>query len=86
MPMPFPGSAAVGQPSSAGEALSMATAGLSWLARADVASLPTPVQADALRGLERLLSCHAAARARVLAGFSAQRGSKMTGRGRRGRG
>ena len=60
----------VAEPSSAGQALRMALAGLGWLARADAASLPAPVQADALRGLERAASMHVAARARVLAAFS----------------
>jgi hypothetical protein len=59
----------------------MAVAGLGWLATADVASLPSPVQADALRALERVLSLHTAARARVLAGFAAQRGFEDDGQG-----
>jgi hypothetical protein len=76
-------SSGVGEPSSAGEALQMAVAGLGWLARADLASVP--VQAEALRVLERAASMQTAARARVLAAFSARSaGSKMTGRGRRG--
>jgi Domain of unknown function (DUF222)/HNH endonuclease len=59
----------------------MAVAGLGWLAAADAAALPSPVQADALRALERLQSLHAAARARVLAGFAAQRGFEDDGQG-----
>ncbi len=81
MPVPSPGSASFAEPSSAGEALRMAVAGLGWLASADVASLPPPVQADALRVLERVLSLHTAARARVLAGFAAQRGFEDDGQG-----
>ena len=75
----MPGEA--GEPSSAGQALRMAAAGLGWLASADAGSLPVPVQADALRALERLQSVHAAARARVLAGFTAQRGFEDDGAG-----
>ena len=59
----------------------MASAGLSWLAAADAGSLPVPVQADALRMLERLQSLHAAARAKVLATFTAQRGFEDDGQG-----
>ncbi len=68
-------------PSSAGEALRMAAAGLGWLAAADAASLPAPVLAGALRDLERLQSFHTAARARVLAGFAGQRGFEDDGQG-----
>ncbi len=59
----------------------MAAAGLGWLATADAASLPAPVQAGALRDLERLQSFHTAARARVLAGFAGQRGFEDDGQG-----
>ena len=59
----------------------MVLAGLGWLAAADAAGLPGPVQADCLRGLERAASVHAAARARVLAGFSARRGFEGDGQG-----
>jgi Domain of unknown function (DUF222) len=61
--------------------MAMASAGLSWLAAADAGSLPAPVQADALRMLERLQSLHAAARAKVLAKFTAQRGFEDDGQG-----
>ena len=74
-------SSGVSEPSSAGEALQMAVAGLGWLARADLASVPVPVQAEALRVLERAGSMQTAARARVLAGFSAQRGFEDDGQG-----
>ena len=73
--------AGVGEPSSAGEALQMALTGLGWLARADLASVPVPVQAEALRVLERAASMQTAARARVLAAFSAQRGFEDDGQG-----
>ena len=53
MSLSLPEPAGVGEPSSAGEALQMALAGLGWLARADLASVPVPVQAEALRVLER---------------------------------
>ena len=70
-----------GSPSSAGEALQMALTGLGWLARADMASMPVPAQAECLRGLERLQSFHTAARASVLAGFTAQGGYEDDGQG-----
>ena len=59
----------------------MVLAGLGWLARADHASAPAGVQAECLRGLERVLSVHAAARARVLAAFTAQGGYQDDGQG-----
>src|SRR6266487_1413758 len=72
--VPPPGSTSVPELSSAGQALRMAVAGLGWLASADAGSLPAGVQAEALRQLERILSLHAAARASVLAAFTARRG------------
>ena len=81
MSLSLPEPAGAGEPSSAGEALQMAVAGLGWLARADLASVPVPVQAEALRVLERAGSMHVAARARVLAAFSAQRGFEDDGQG-----
>ena len=68
-------------PSSAGEALQMALTGLGWLARADMASAPVPVQAECLRGLERLQSFQTAARASALAAFTAQGGYEDDGQG-----
>ncbi len=59
----------------------MVLAGLGWLAGADAASVPAAVQAECLRGLERALSVHAAARARVLAAFTAQGGYEDDGQG-----
>src|SRR5450755_1866675 len=66
-------------PASAGEAVGMARAALAWLARADVASLPTAVQADLLRDLERAESAHTAARANVLGVFTGQLGFEDDG-------
>jgi hypothetical protein len=45
MSMSLPEPAGAGEPSSAGEALQMAVTGLGWLAQADLASVPVPVQA-----------------------------------------
>ena len=59
----------------------MAAAGLGWLARADLASVPVPVQAEALRVLGACGVDAAAARARVLTAFSAQRGFEDDGPG-----
>ncbi len=59
----------------------MVLAGLGWLARADMASASAGVQAECLRGLERALSVHAAARARVLGAFTAQGGYEDDGQG-----
>ncbi len=67
------GSAGPGQeaggPDSAAQALSMALTGLRWLASADLASVPAAIQADCLRGLERLRSVRTAAHASVLSAF-----------------
>ena len=68
-------------PSTAAEAVAMVAAGLGWLAAADVASMPSAVQADCLRGLERAASMHTAARSRVLSAFSAQGGCEDDGQG-----
>src|SRR5262245_58570022 len=68
-------------PSSVSEAARMAQAGLACLARADAATLPVPVLAECLRGLERMLAVHTAARARMLGAFSAQRGFEDDGQG-----
>jgi Domain of unknown function (DUF222) len=59
----------------------MVLAGLSWLAQADAASVPGQVQAECLRGLERAQSIHAAARAKVLAAFTAQGSYEDDGQG-----
>jgi hypothetical protein len=52
----------------------MVSAGLSYLASCDAAQLPTAVQAETLCGLERAEAVHTAARAKVLAAFTAQHG------------
>jgi Domain of unknown function (DUF222) len=68
-------------PATASEAMAMVTAGLGWLATADVASLTTVEQAECLRGLERAVSVHTAARSRVLSAFNAQAGYEDDGHG-----
>jgi hypothetical protein len=68
-------------PASAEQAVAMVTAGLGWLATTDTASLPTAVQAECLRGLERAAAIHTAARSRALAAFHAQRGYEDDGLG-----
>jgi Domain of unknown function (DUF222)/HNH endonuclease len=68
-------------PASAADAVAMVAAGLGWLAAADVASMPSAVQADCLRGLERASSVHIAARSRVLSAFHAQGGYEDDGQG-----
>jgi Domain of unknown function (DUF222)/HNH endonuclease len=70
-----------GAPSSASEAVRVALASLSWLARAEAAAVPVPVLADCLRGLEQVLAVHTAARARILGGFTAQHGYEDDGQG-----
>ncbi len=81
MSVPLPGAGEVAEPSSASQALRMVLAGLGWLASADAGSLPVPMQAEALRGLERASSMHTAAHAKVLAGFAGQRGFEDDGQG-----
>ena len=66
-------------PSSAAQALAMVRAGLGYLTSCDAASLGTPVQAEALIGLEQAEAQHTAARARLLAAFSAQQGHHADG-------
>ncbi|HEY3902707.1 MAG TPA: DUF222 domain-containing protein, partial [Streptosporangiaceae bacterium] len=61
-------------PQTAGEAIGLVLAGLGWLARADLASVPVAVQADVLRELERAVSVHAAAHAAALSAFDAAAG------------
>src|ERR1022692_3048945 len=68
-------------PTTAADAVAMAQAGLAWLARADVASMPPAVQADCLRALEAAEAVHTAARARVLAAFHACSGFQDDGHG-----
>ena len=69
------------EPASVPEALAMLDRALEALASADAATLPTSVQAQALRALERAEARHTAARARILAAFSAQDGYEDDGQG-----
>jgi hypothetical protein len=68
-------------PTTAAQAVAMVQAGLGWLAATDAASLPTAVQAETLRGLERATSMHTAAQSRVLSAFCAQDGCQDDGHG-----
>src|ERR1043166_5076567 len=61
-------------PACAREALDMVRAGLSYLADADAGQLAAATQAECLRGLERAGSVLTAARASMLAGFTAGQG------------
>ncbi len=58
----------------AGEALDMVRAGLAYLAAADATQLPAATQAECLRKLEQTGAVLTAARAFVLAGFTAGQG------------
>ena len=66
-------------PSSTVQALAMVRAGLGYLSACDAVSLGTAVQAEALVGLEQAQAQHTAARARILAAFSAQQGYQADG-------
>jgi hypothetical protein len=70
-----------GQPASVGEALGMLHRALDHLNAADAASLPSSVQAEALRALERAGAKHTAARANVLAAFARQAAYEDDGHG-----
>jgi hypothetical protein len=59
---------------SVSEALDMVQAALSYLAAADAAQLPAATQAECLRRLERSDAIATAARAFILAGFTAGQG------------
>ena len=61
-------------PADAREALDMVLAGLGYLAAADPGQLPAAVQAECLKGFERAGSVLTAARAFMLAGFTAGQG------------
>jgi hypothetical protein len=61
-------------PASAGEAMEMVRAGLSWLAAADAAALGAETQAQCLRMLEQATAMGTAARASVLAAFTSGQG------------
>ena len=68
-------------PANVADALAMLDRALAALNAADAASLPTAVQAQALRALERAEARHTAARARFLAAFTAQDGYEHDGQG-----
>ena len=57
----------------------MVRAGLGYLADCDAGSLGTAAQAEALIGLEAAEAQHTAARARILAAFTAQQGYEADG-------
>ena len=61
-------------PANAREALDMVRAGLGYLAAADAAELPAATQAGCLRELERDAAVLTAARAWILASFTAGQG------------
>jgi hypothetical protein len=61
-------------PANVREALDMVRAGLGYLASADPGQLPAATQAECLRELERDAAVLTAARASVLAGFTAGQG------------
>ena len=66
-------------PADTGQALAMVRAGLGYLARCDAGSLATEAQAAALTGLEAAEAQHTAARAKILAAFTAQHGYEADG-------
>src|ERR1022692_1259591 len=76
-----PAPPAVPVPVSAADAVAMAQAGLAFLANANMGSVPAAVQAECLRGLERIESLHTAARAGTLAAFMAGGGYQDDGQG-----
>ena len=61
-------------PSSADEALAMLRVGMSYLAAADPTAMAVQTQAECLQTLEQLDSVETAARARILAAFTAGQG------------
>jgi hypothetical protein len=61
-------------PASATDALEMLTSAMSYLATADATQMPAEVQAQCLAGLERADAIETAARASVLAAFTASQG------------
>jgi hypothetical protein len=68
-------------PANVADALSMLDRALVALNAADAASLPTAVQAQALRALERAEARHTAARAQILAAFTAHDAYEDDGQG-----
>ena len=73
-----------GSSASVSHALAMLHRALDHLNAADVASLPSSVQAEALQALEGAEAKHTAARARALAMFAAQGGFEDDGHGSAG--
>src|SRR5215472_9922683 len=71
----------LGQPVCVSDALVMLDRALDHLNSADAGSLPSGVQAEALRALERAAAKHTAARARVLAAFAGQAAYEDDGHG-----
>jgi len=69
------------EPANVAEALSRLDRALDALASSDAGSLPTAVQAQVLRALERAEAKHTAVRARMLAAFTAQDGYEDDGQG-----
>ena len=74
----------LGQPSSVTDALGMLDRTLDFLNGTDAASLPSAMQAETLRALERAEAKHTAARARVLAAFAGQAAYEDDGQGSAG--
>jgi Domain of unknown function (DUF222)/HNH endonuclease len=80
-PHPAGGFGGTGGFAGMGAALAAAAAGLAFVAGTDAASLPGEELAGCLRALEAVESGLTAARARVLAGFTAQAGYEADGHG-----
>ena len=76
---PLGGAVPPGGLSSSVAALAAIRAGLAYLNTADAGSMSSAEQAECLRALERAGSGHTAARARVLAAFTAQGGFEQDG-------
>jgi hypothetical protein len=66
--------AAAASPASVTEALGMLTSAMGYLAAADATQMPASVQAECLAGLEQVDAIETAARASILAGFTAGKG------------
>jgi hypothetical protein len=71
----------LGRPASVAHALAMLDRALDHLNAADAVSLPSSVQAEALRALERAGAKHTAARARMLGAFAGQAAYEDDGHG-----
>ncbi len=81
MSLSLPEPAGAGEPSSAGEALQMAVAGLGWLARADLASSRCRCRPRRCGCWNAPGRCMWPPARRVLAAFTAQRGFEDDGQG-----